>query len=172
MSIAAGDLAPAVICDVGFAREGSRFAVAVGALAVGAHAMAVGPGQATWRRIGGLVEVRSEGLTDGLPLEMHAGLAFTAVSISGGSLPVTAGATLLDPGLLVGLRWHPRARTAGLSPWLDVTGALWPATHTLFVSGSDATGELPFVEAMLGLGVSFGGGDSRGHSQAPEHAGD
>jgi hypothetical protein len=154
MSIAGGTVAPAVTFDVGVGRRDAAVSVAVGGLAVGSHDMTVGPANATWRRLGGLVDLRSAVSWPAFSLEVHASAAFTALSVSGGSLPVTSGATLFDPGALVGARGG--FRLAHLAPWVEATAALWPRAHSLYVNGGDDSREVPSFEVLLGAGVSFG----------------
>jgi hypothetical protein len=154
MSIADGTIASGATCDVSVSREGSQFAVAAGVIAVGAHATAVLPGSASWRRLGGVVDLRSMLRWNAFDLEMHGGVALTALSVSGESLPVTGGATLFDPGLLIGLR--ARVRSGRVSPWVEATVAFWPLTHTVYVDGTASSHQLPSFEALLGVGASFG----------------
>jgi hypothetical protein len=66
--------------------------------------------------------------------------------VAGQSYPVTASATLVDPGFLVGLRAGFRA--SGSSPWLEAARAAWPRTHTVSVTGTGRN--LPAFEAFLG----------------------
>jgi len=153
-SVAGGGIAPAVMLEAKVLRTGSRFAVGVGALAVGTHATTVASGQGTWRRLGGVVDVESRTSFPAFQLQMHAGLALTALSILGESFPMTAGATIFDPGALAGLRLCYRGER--VSPWLEVAAALWPRPHALVVAGSTASANLPPTEALLGVGLSFG----------------
>ena len=86
---------------------------------------------------------------------MRAGVALTALAISGKDLPTTYNAVLFDPGVLAGLRL--RFPTRRLAPWLEATAASWPRSHTLTVNGTMVSAELPPFEALLGAGLSFGG---------------
>ena len=156
MSISGGTVAPGLSCDLAFARRGLPFALAVGALAVGNHDVTVGPASARWRRVGGTLEVRAAVARPKLALEMHAAVALSALSISGAALPVTSGATLFDPGLLVGLRGQLRA--VALSPWVEASAALWPNGHVVYLRGSPDERDLPAFELFLGAGVAFGAG--------------
>jgi hypothetical protein len=154
MSVADGTIAPAATCDVSLSRRDARFAIAAGALVVGTHVTTVVPGSATWRRFGGLVDLRSVLRWQTVDLEMHAGAAFTALTIAGESLPLTSGATMFDPGVLIGVR--SRFRLGRVSPWIEATAAFWPLTHTLYVDGTATSSDLPSFEALLGGGISFG----------------
>jgi len=153
-SVAGGTVAPAVTCDVGLGTKGSRFAVAVGVLAVAGHDTQVGPATARWQRLGGTIDLRSRLPVPGFSLEMHAAAAFTALSLTGEALPRTNSGTLFDPGVLVGFR--ARLPVPVVVPWLEATAAFWPAAHTAYVTGTDAQRDLPSFEVLLGAGVSFG----------------
>jgi hypothetical protein len=154
VSVAAGDVAPAALLEARLTRRGSRLAVGIGVLAVGAHSIAVASGRGSWHRFGGVVDLQSTAAWQTLALQLHAGLALAAVSIVGESLPVTDGATILDPGALAGLRLGLRGHSP--SPWLEAAAAYWPRSHTLYVAGSTASQDLPLFEALLGVGISFG----------------
>jgi len=154
MSITGASVAPAVTCDVGVARRDLPFAIAVGVLAVGSHDVPVGQASARWRRIAGTIEVRSRRVSPSFGLEMHAAAALSALSVSGVALPVTSGATLFDPGLVVGLRGQLRA--VQLAPWVEASAALWPRTHIVYVKGATDARDLPSFEVFLGAGVAFG----------------
>lgn len=156
MSIAGGTVAPALSCDVSIARRGGPFAIAVGALAVGDHDVPVGPASARWRRLGATIEARSRMVRPSWTVEMHAAVALTALSISGEALPVTAGDTLFDPGLIVGVRGQLRA--LAFSPWIEASAALWPETHSVYLRGATDQRDLPPFEVFLGAGVAFGAG--------------
>jgi hypothetical protein len=153
-SIAAGTASPAALVEATFSRRGSRFALSVGALAVGTHDVAVGSGRGSWRRWGGVIEARS--LTGGraLELELHAGVALTALAVTGQSLPDPSGATIFDPGAIAGLRafW----RVGRVAPWLEASLASWPRAHGLYVRGTSLSADIPPFEGLLGVGVSLG----------------
>jgi hypothetical protein len=59
VSVAAAGVVPAVMVEARFPRRDSSWGVGVGALAVGSHTTAVGSGQGQWRRLGGMVDLRS-----------------------------------------------------------------------------------------------------------------
>lgn len=153
-SLAGGTVAPAAMLEVTVSRRDSRFAAGVGALAVATHATAVGTGTATWRRFGGVLDVRSRSRLAKVVLELHAGLALTALGVTGQSYPVTSGATLFDPGGLAGLRL--RFPAGALSPWIGATTAVWPRAHDVYVSGTSSSAQLPAFEVLAGAGISLG----------------
>ena len=153
-SIAADHFAPGAMLEAMFSRGDSAFALGVGALAVGSHSVTLASGRGTWSRYGGVVDLQSSALWPAAALQLHAGLALTALSVAGESLPTTKAATLFDPGTVVGVRL--RYRGERVSPWLEVAAAFWPRPHTLFVSGSAASTELPANEVLLGVGLSVG----------------
>jgi hypothetical protein len=154
LSVAAGGASPAGMVEGTFSRGRSRFALGVGALVVGAHSTPVATGRGTWRRIGGLVDLQSGVSWQAVELQLHGGVALTAVSVMGESLPLVSGGTIFDPGGLAGLRL--RLRGQRLSPWLEAAAAYWPSTHTLSVVGSPDLAQLPAFEAFVGIGVSLG----------------
>ncbi len=156
-SITAAGLAPAALVEISWSRRDSAFALGLGALAVGAHATAVASGRGDWRRFGGLLDLKSSTRWTAVELQMHAGLALTALAINGQALPTTSSATIFDPGIVVGVRLRSSARR--LAPWLEATAASWPRSHSLYVNGSTASVQLPPFEGLLGAGFSFG----RGH---------
>jgi hypothetical protein len=153
-SVAAGSVAPGAIVEGTFSRGGSRFAVGIGALAVGTHSTALASGRGSWRRFGGVVDLESGASWRRVDLQLVAGLMLTAVSVTGESLPVISGTTIFDPGALAGLRL--RLRGERLSPWVEAAAAFWPRPHTLLVAGSTASADLPAIEAFLGLGITLG----------------
>jgi hypothetical protein len=153
-SVTAAGVAPAALLEISWSRRGSPFALGVGALAVAAHATAVASGRGDWRRFGGLLDLKSSTRWTAVELQMHAGVALTALAINGQALPTTSSATLFDPGILVGLRLRLSARR--LAPWLEATAASWPRSHSLYVNGSTVSVQLPPFEGLLGAGFSFG----------------
>jgi hypothetical protein len=154
VSIAGGDAAPAATVEFSFARRDSPFAVGVGVLGVGTHSTAVASGRGAWRRLGGMVDLKSSSRWPAVELQMHAGLALGALVVTGEALPKTSGTAIFDPGVLAGLRLGFPGRR--LTPWLEATAASWPRSHTLIVDGSPVSVQLPPFEALLGAGVSFG----------------
>jgi len=134
-------------------RRGSSWGLGAGALVVGTHTTSVGPGQGVWRRLGGIVDLRSVAKWGLAEIEMRGGVALSAVSVTGRALPATSGTTLFDPGVLIGLR--ARLRLGRIFPWVEATAVGWPGTHTLFVSGTDSVAELPPFELLVGLGATL-----------------
>jgi hypothetical protein len=155
-AVSAGTLAPAAMVETSFFRRGAPFGLGLGALAVGSHATAVGPGNGVWRRLGGTADAHARFTWLAVELDLHAGVAFTALAISGQALPVTAHRTIFDPGAMAGLR--ARFRLGRVSPWLEAATALWPMTHRLYVDGTTSVVDLPVMEAFFGAGVTFGAG--------------
>jgi hypothetical protein len=159
-SVAGRDFAPSVLAEVAIRRPDASAAIGLGVLAVGAHtimvgpASAAGPGQANWRRIGGVLDVRSLLRGSKVSLAAAAGFALTALEVAGQTYPVTSTATLIDPGFVVGLRASFRA--GGFSPWLEAACAAWPRTHTVSVTGTGRSADLPGFEAFFGGGVTLG----------------
>jgi hypothetical protein len=152
-SVVAGGVAPAAMAQVALIRPDAPFALGLGVLAVGAHAAAVLPGSAIWRRLGGVVELQSQGRWRSVQLQLHAGLALSALAIDGESLPVTRSAVIFDPGVVAGLRL--RVRAGRLLPWLEATAVSWPRAHSVYLQGSAASTPLPSFEALLGVGLAF-----------------
>jgi hypothetical protein len=153
-SATAGGVSPAAELDVMLSRQGSRFGLGFGALGVGAHATTVGIGSGTWRRFGGIIDVRSRSRWRAVEIEVRGGATLTALEIAGRSLPVTSGETLLDPGILAGVR--SRFRLGRLSPWIEATAVFWPRSHGLYVDGTSTAVEMSPFEALLGVGLAFG----------------
>jgi hypothetical protein len=154
-SVAAGDIAPAIALDVALFRPRSRFALGASALAVGTHATTIGDGRGSWRRVGAVIDLRTRMRWSIVEVELRAGVAGTALAVTGRALPVTSGATFFDPGIMTGLR--SRFRLGRLSPWVEAAAVFWPRAHTLYVSGTASSAELPAFEVFLGLGLGLGG---------------
>jgi hypothetical protein len=157
-SIVSAQLAAGALVEAAFTRRDAGFAFGLGGLLVDAHTMAVGTGQGTWRRVGGVVDVRSGVRSGPFELGLRAGVALTVLSVAGSALPKTESKTLFDPGLLAALR--AKLHLGALTPWLEGGVAFWPAGHDLYVvGGGDPSTALPSAEVILALGLSF----ERGH---------
>jgi hypothetical protein len=153
-SIVSGQLAAGALVEAAVGRRDGRFALGLGGLLVDAHTTAVATGQGSWRRLGGVVDVRSSARAGRFELGLRAGVALTALSVTGTALPKTESATLFDPGVLAALR--AKLHLGALAPWLEAAALFWPAGHDLYVVGSGAPPTaLPSAEVMLGLGLSF-----------------
>ena len=153
-SIVSGQLAAGALVEIAVAPRGARFALGVGGLLVDAHSASVATGQGSWRRLGGVVDARSGVRAGRLELGLRAGVALTALSVTGTALPKTESATLFDPGVLAALR--AKVHLGALTPWLEGAVAFWPAGHDLYVVGSGAPPTaLPSAEVMLALGLSL-----------------
>jgi hypothetical protein len=153
------DLAPGARVEVALGRAGASWAFVLAGLAVGAHGLAVPPGDASWRRLGGELALRDEiPLGRAARVQVAAGVAFTALVVEGRGFSRNTGAALFDPGAALHLRLVPVA--GRFRPWVGLAGAYWPRSHQLVVSGADARGEpasVPGVELFAGVGASFGG---------------
>lgn len=152
-SVVSGELAAGVLAEAAFSRRDAGFAVGVAGLAVGTHATTLGPGQGTWRRLGGVVDGRARSSFGAVGLELRAGVALTALSVQGRALPKPASATMFDAGALVGLRG--KLRSGSLAPFIEGTFAFWPSAHNLYLSGTNDSADLPSAEALLSVGVAF-----------------
>jgi hypothetical protein len=153
-SIVSGQLAAGALVEVALARHDGRLALGLGGLLVDAHTTPVATGQGSWRRLGGVVDARSSVRAGRLELGLRAGVALTALSVSGSALPKTDSATLFDPGVLAALR--AKLHLGALAPWLEGAAVFWPAGHALYVVGSGApASSLPSAEVVLALGLSF-----------------
>jgi hypothetical protein len=154
-SLVSTQAAPAGLAEVVVSRRGGRFSLGLEALAVGTHSATLdSTARGDWRRFGGVVDARSRWRWPRFQLDVRAGFALTALVVQGSSLPNPASATLTDPGALVGLRGRVPLDVA--APWLDVTAAAWPGAHTLYVTGTSESANVPRFELLLGVGVSFG----------------
>jgi hypothetical protein len=148
-------LAPAAAVDVAFTRPDALLIPAVGALVVGSHTKAVGPGQGTWRRYGLLATVGSRTTWSATWFEARIGVAATLLDISGSSFPSNGSGFSFDPGVPIGARFGVRTRPVRW--WIDAMVAFWPRAQTLFVSGDPGSTTLPRGEALLGLGAAYEG---------------
>ncbi|MEP6652140.1 MAG: hypothetical protein ABJA82_02210 [Myxococcales bacterium] len=152
-SMVASDVGRGALIELRAARPDSVLAGAVSGLGLDAHIRQVGSGQGRWRRLGGIVDLRSVARWRPAELELRLGLAVTGVAIAGQAFPVTQGATLFDPGGVAGLR--ARFRLGRWVAWTDATAAFWPRAHNLYVTGDSASADLPSVELWLGVGLSL-----------------
>jgi hypothetical protein len=128
---------------------------AVAALFVGAHNLAVGPGDAAWRRYGLVATVASRRSWPAVWAEARTGLAFTLLDISGSSYPRNGSAVTFDPGVTFGLRVG--TRSPRIRWWLDALITLWPRDQEVYVQGVPGTATLPRGGALLGVGASYEG---------------
>jgi hypothetical protein len=157
-SINGADLARAATIEATYVRPSARLVPAVGALVVGTHEMSVGSGSARWSRLGLTAAVGSRRSWSPLWAEGRAGLALTVLDISGRFFPQNTSGITFDPGVQLGFR-------GGLtvSPsqwwqwWLDATVTFWPRSQTVYVDGQPGLATLPRGEALLRMGMSYGG---------------
>jgi hypothetical protein len=153
-SMISGHVVAGALVETAFSAPSGRFGVGLGGLLVDAHTTAVGAGKGSWRRLGGVVDARSGVRAGRFELGLRAGVALTALSISGSGLPNAKSATLFDPGMLAALR--ARLHLGALTPWVEGAVAFWPAGHDLYVDGNgDPSATLPSAEVMLAIGLSF-----------------
>ncbi|HVZ73836.1 MAG TPA: hypothetical protein VHJ20_15760 [Polyangia bacterium] len=152
-SAAGGDLVGGAVAELAAGPSDAPWAVGVGGIAVDTHAMTVGTGQGSWRRLGGVVDARADLRLRPFDLELRAGVLLTAMSVSGRGFSSASSSTLFDPGALAALR--VKAHFGRLTPWAEAAAVLWPAGHTLYVEGTTASADLPSKEALISLGASF-----------------
>jgi len=154
-SINGTTLAPSGMIEVAFSRPGGTVVPAVAALFVGSHNLAVGPGDAAWRRYGLVATVASRRAWPAVWAEARTGLAFTLLDISGSSYPRNGSAVTFDPGITFGLRVG--TRSPRIRWWLDALITLWPRDQEVYVQGVPGTATLPRGGALVGLGASYEG---------------
>ncbi len=158
-SVTGGSAAPGALAEIALSRGASSwFSLGIGALAVGAHTVALtdtdAGGRGAWRRVGGVIDLRSRSTRwRAFELDLRAGLPLTALAIRGQSLPITSGATLFDLGMLAGVR--VRTRLGQVAPFLELAGVVWPRTHTMYVGTSTSSTDLPAVEGWFSAGLSL-----------------
>jgi hypothetical protein len=151
-SVAPGALAEVTLSRRDFPSPGLGF----GVLAIGTHATDLMAGgvlaRGAWRRVGGVIDLRSRSMRSrAVQVDLRLGLALTALAIQGQSLPVTSGATLFDPGMLVGFR--VRTRFGQVVPFLELAAAIWPRGHTMYVGGTAISADVPSLEGWLSAGI-------------------
>ena len=117
-------IAPAGAVAVSFVRPRRMLVPALAAFAVGAHTTPVGPGEASWSRLGiaafaGLR--RSWGRTW---VEARGGIALSALRISGRSFPINDLGTTFDPGAPLGFRLG--LRTQAVTWWIEAQAIVRP----------------------------------------------
>jgi hypothetical protein len=158
-SVTGGSVAPGALAEIALTRGASRWlSLGLGVLAIGTHAAALTEtdpgGRGAWRRVGGVIDLRSRSTRwRTFELDLRAGLPLTALAIRGQSLPITSGATLFDPGMLAGVR--VRTRLGQVAPFLEVSGVVWPRTHSMYVGASTSSTDLPAIEVWFTAGVSL-----------------
>jgi hypothetical protein len=152
VSLNGSDVAPAGRLEVAVGHASGRWALGLAGVVVGTHRASVLPGEAAWQRWGVELDLRRE--EPGGYTEARVGIALSALTVGGRSFPRNADATLLDPGLVAGLRFTPFG--GRVRPWLELAGALWPRAHDLSVTGGSGKAALPRGEIFLGVGASFG----------------
>jgi hypothetical protein len=117
------------------------------------YAVPIGPGQATWWRIAGGVGGTLGGRRGSLGGLLHLDLLASRLAISGQGLPTNESGSQLLLGLGLGARASVTVGSAAF--WLDLAGTAWPGRHTVVISDSPDSSNLPSVEMAATLGVSF-----------------
>jgi hypothetical protein len=157
-SLTSAGAAPSARVELALARAGSPWTVMVAGLGVGTHRTALGPGSGSWRRLGGELSLRGRvPLGGGVRVEPGAGVALTALSVTGEGFSRNSGAVLFDPGGVARLRLVPTVWIFRI--WLEGAVAYWPRSHGLTIDGVGGAqaGRVPTLEAFIGAGASFGG---------------
>jgi hypothetical protein len=155
-SLVGTTIAPAGAVAVSFVRPRRMLVPALAAFAVGAHTTPAGPGEASWWRLGisafaGLR--RSLGRTW---VEARGGIALSALRISGRSFPINDSGTTFDPGVPLGLKLG--LRTQAVTWWIEAQAIVWPRGQVVHLAGAPGSTNLPRVEALVGLGLSYPAG--------------
>jgi hypothetical protein len=125
-------------------------------LALGAAAdrlVSLGPGEAHWRRATAAFGPQLRVSPLATVLDLHAELIVAALNVRGQGFLANANDWSLDLGAGAGVRLWIGAGT--WRPWLDLSVAVWPREHVIYVSPSAEAVSLPKFEALLALGVAF-----------------
>jgi len=150
----ASDWSPGARAELRFGPAGARWRLGVGGVAVGRHAVAVPPGQASWWRafliLGAELDVAR---SDHWAAVLGAGAAGGIVSIAGSGFDVDRSSRSLDLGGEVSARaeWRP----GRLHPWLGASVVTWARRQAVDLQGVSTGSALPRVEPMLAGGADF-----------------
>jgi hypothetical protein len=161
-SLAGSTAAPAVGAGIAYLAK-PWLAVAIGGQYTGEHAQAVDSGQATWSRWAGLAGLTFRGSLVGR-LWIDGGAAAVAGMrvIEGRSFPQTLRSHTFDPGLALSLRLGAVGERRGF--WAGATLGWWARKQAVYLQGSAERSDLPSLELMVGIGMTFGlGVISPGH---------
>jgi hypothetical protein len=155
-SLVGTTIAPAGAVAVSFVRPRRMLVPALAAFAVGAHTTAVGPGEASWSRLGISALAGLRRSWHRTWVEARGGIALSALRISGRSFPINDSGTTFDPGVPLGVRLGLRTQTVAW--WLEAQAIVWPRGQVVHLAGAPGSTNLPRAEGLVGLGLSYPGG--------------
>jgi hypothetical protein len=119
------------------------------------YSVPIGPGHATWNRVGAGLGAMFQGRRGAWGAGAHADVLAARLGISGDDkVPMHRNGSQLLLGVGGGVRglrtWGPA------QVWLDATVTWWPGQHDVVLSANpDLSRPLPGLEIAMGLGMSF-----------------
>ena len=149
-----GGVAPGLWAEVAAAPRGARWSLSLAGLLHGTHRKPLGDGQATWWRWGAGAGGAWRAVPGEAWLDLHGAVLATRLGIAGAGFTNNAGGTTWDVGATVGARLG--YRWSLVQPWLGAWVVGWGGTQDIHIAGAAPRGEIPRVDAMLGLGATFG----------------
>jgi hypothetical protein len=146
-------VAPAAALDARVYGRQSGWGAKLALRGSGTHRLALGPGEAEWRRLGVAAGVLRRATWRHVSAEAGVDLLSGWLFVEGDGYTVGQSARSWDFGAEVGGRiGFPLGRA---EPWIGVAGAAWLRPQLVEVSGLPAQGRLPALEARVGAGVSI-----------------
>ena len=151
----AGAFAPGSALRLGWIPRGSGPGVHVFVEGDGSRTVALGVGQASWRRWMGGAELDWRVDRGASSLDFHGGLALAWLDANGLGFSTNRSAQSFSPGATVGVRWSWWV-LRHFAPFAEVGAIYWLRNQSVY-SPSDATErELPHFQAVASIGLLTG----------------
>ena len=157
-SVSADTIAPGLLVEAALAPRGTRWSLSLAGLLGGKHHKGLGDGQATWWRWGALAGAGWRAVRGSIWLDLRGALLVTRLGIEGTGFANNTGGTTWDVGGAFGARLGYGA--GRVQPWLGAWAVGWTGTQNIHIAGGDAVqGEIPRLNALFGVGATFGAPD-------------
>jgi hypothetical protein len=153
-SLSADTFAPGLMIEAEMVPRGSRWSLSLAGVLNGKHHRALGIGEATWWRWGAGAGAAWRAVRGGVWLDLRGAFLVTRLGIAGTGFENNTGGTTWDLGGALGARLGLGSRY--VQPWLGAWAVGWAGTQNVHIAGDAVQGEIPRLEALLGLGATFG----------------
>jgi hypothetical protein len=151
-SLDGNTMAPAAAVEARLYRRRSGWGGRVALSAIGTHRLAIGPGQATWRRLSVSVGLLRRVVSSRLFAEGSFDVVSGLLAVEGAGYTVGDSDRSLDAGAELGAR--AGLKLGQFEPYVGAALAGWLRPQTVDVSGIQGRHALPSAEARLGVGIT------------------